>query len=834
MFAAIALLAPTPAAPPDAARLPPPRVAVFDADGLRLPDGAVLRLGSAKRRHADAASVHWSADGKTLVTVGPTAVKTWNAEDGTLVAVRRLADLGDGVVPSADGRRFVRRAGDAVVVGDAATAAVLRTVAVKGSVTAFVPSPDGELAAVVRQTLSDKDPSTTLEIVRVADGRVVSAELADRKAFCAPIAFAPDGQRLYVQCGGATTAFDASTGKRLWASGKSWRFLGVSGDGGRLVAASADGGLRGVGVFDGAGKMVAALPFVRADSAALSRDGSLLAHSRGDDVVVRDGKRGRIVATLPDAAGPLAFAPDGKSLATAAGTVDVWDAAGKRKWPDASAAGHVGDLDAMAWSPDGAAVVTAGSDRRVFCWDARTGAKRWHSAPVGGTILGVAAVGDEVRAVSVADADARPKPALHVWNAGDGKLLRTTPLDVPAAWHGRHAVFGPADVTIIEALKKGGRATVYAAATGKRVGGWGPAPAPAGEDDDKDKDEDSPDPTAVSADGRHLAVGAATFRLTDGQPRLRFDRPDDDRPEALAWSHDGALLAAVGRDREDRSEKRRLVVWERASGRVVAAGDARTVAEWISWSPDGRSLLLEGRGRESRWFDLAAGRATDQLPPWRTAAGAFGAWSPARGLLAREADDGTVLLFDGRRPARGGLDADGAWADLASDDAGRAWRAVWNSIDAAAVDVLKRAKPAAPPAPALVAKLDAKEFREREAASKKLAEMGDAAGPACGRSWPPGRTPRSRSGPRRCSRCSPPTSRRRARRCGRCGRSWRWSGWRRPRRSRCCRTWRAASKGRGRRKRRRTPSTGSGRSDGAAWAAPSADHSAVRLPRNVS
>ena len=80
MFAAIGLLALTPAAPPAGAeRLPPPRELRLDADGLRLPDGAVLRLGSAKRRHIEAFEVHWSADGKTLVTIGPDAVKTWDA-----------------------------------------------------------------------------------------------------------------------------------------------------------------------------------------------------------------------------------------------------------------------------------------------------------------------------------------------------------------------------------------------------------------------------------------------------------------------------------------------------------------------------------------------------------------------------------------------------------------------------------------------------------------------------------------------------------------------------------------------------------------------------------
>ena len=108
-----------------------------------------------------------------------------------------------------------------------------------------------------------------------------------------------------------------------------------------------------------------------------------------------------------------------------------------------------------------------------------------------------------------------------------------------------------------------------------------------------------------------------------------------------------------------------------------------------------------------------------------------GGWSSSRRAVARSAEDGTVLIWDGRRKPATLADADGAWRDLGSDDPAAAWGAAWALADAGAVGTLTRAKRTEPAAAdavaALVAKLDAKEFRVREAASKKLAEFGEGA-----------------------------------------------------------------------------------------------------------
>ena len=119
-----------------------------------------------------------------------------------------------------------------------------------------------------------------------------------------------------------------------------------------------------------------------ADGRAFSPDGRLLVdwaenplgRSRMDHVVVWDVATGRVVATL--AAGPrpgaasAAFAPDGRTLATASadGIVRLWEVA---TWTvRAEFRGHRDRVTALAFGPDGR-LYTGGLDTVVLGWDAQ-------------------------------------------------------------------------------------------------------------------------------------------------------------------------------------------------------------------------------------------------------------------------------------------------------------------------------------------------------------------------------------------------------------------------------------------------------------------------------
>lgn len=112
---------------------------------------------------------------------------------------------------------------------------------------------------------------------------------------------------------------------------------------------------------------------------AWSADGKHLAHTGLDGTRVRvlDPATGAERARLEAPTAALAFSPDGGLLAAAGaggkgnaeGLVELWDAATWRKVP--SAVGHAGQINGLAFGPEGKTLVTGSMDGVLNLWDVR-------------------------------------------------------------------------------------------------------------------------------------------------------------------------------------------------------------------------------------------------------------------------------------------------------------------------------------------------------------------------------------------------------------------------------------------------------------------------------
>jgi WD40 repeat protein len=697
-----------------------------------LPEGVLARLGSPRFRLADdPAALTFAPDGRTLVAVGHGSVRVW----------------------------------------DVATGQLWRRAAVTGEVAWLRFSADGQSLVWIGFERIPK-PNLRLRVLNLGSGR--ETRKLDIAGFFGSIRsgcdLSADGKWLAADdLVGNFCLFDATSGKllhRIGLPGAIFADVTFSPDGKLLAVAIEDDTVRLFDTATGRPAFEMKQPEAKFRYVRFSPDGRLLATTsdryEGGGVVWDLATRKEHCRLARSPGGCPCFSADGKRLAVGNYGIAVWDLT-TAKVATRLNTPHV--IRHTALSPDGRILAAATDEGSVLLWDVATGRLLPQSAEPAGAPRDLRYSADGRRLLGLVDsfrawdvntgrevqrfAGYRPRRSGAVDLSPDEQLVATTAIARDTRLMNAETGFGVRTLTDVSSdgtirFSPDGR-TLFTGGQGKTVRWWD---VDSGKERRRADVPEEPRALAVSADGRRLAAlygdklipgaGVQVWDTGSGQELRHQDLPSFSL-EDVALSHDGKLLAAVGRDREHLIGDYQVRVWEVDSG--AQRPEFPTYPEpvtSVAFSPDGRSLAVGGRGF-LHLLELATGRERHRFLGHEGTVLSIAFAADGRTLAASSAD-APVFIWDvigGRRVAGTGLrpaELEPTWADLAGDDAASAFRAIRRLVGdpGRALPLLRerlRPSPSADPESVRkrIAELDDQRFAVRQKAAAELERVAESA-----------------------------------------------------------------------------------------------------------